>query len=341
MHRTLSAQAPASPGAASPRVRRGAAPWRASLALGTALAGLLSLSLPAQAQGWFTPNQPAAPRAAPVAARPAPRAAQRQAPPPQQQQQMMPMQGGPGGPQDDGSQQAEAGPQPVLPQPPVPELPPLAKGTPPPAASIGVLGVPEVMQDSTAARQVQKEIGARREKLNADAQKEQQGWRDMQQALQNDHAKLTPDQGRARERELQERITAAQKQFRDRNRIIQEAAQVGLGQIERTLIGVIRQVSESRGMNLVLHRNQVALNINEFDISKAVVEQLNKVLPSVLIPADGVDPAAMAAAQASNAPPGSGNVSAPAAVAAPAPAAVAPAAPVAAAPAAAAPAAKP
>ncbi|MGI3777503.1 MAG: hypothetical protein ACRYGC_09430, partial [Janthinobacterium lividum] len=166
---------------------------RASLALGAALAGLMVLPLPAQAQGWFTPNQPAAPKAAPAPRQAAaPRQAQRQQQPqPQQQQQMMPMQGGPGGPQDDGSQQADAGPQPVLPQPPVPELPPLAKGTPPPAAVIGVLGVPEIMQDSTAARQVQKEIGARREKLNADAQKEQAGWRDMQQALQADHAKLT------------------------------------------------------------------------------------------------------------------------------------------------------
>ncbi len=332
MHRTISIHParPVAAGSAPVAARR-----RAGLGLGTALAGLLILPLagPARAQGWFTPTQPAAPKAAPIAApapRPAPqpRAAQRQVP----QQQMMPMQG-PGGPQDDGSQQADAGPQPVLPQPPVPDLPPLAKGTPPPAALIGVLGVPEIMQDSTAARQVQKEIGTRREKLNADAQKEQAAWRDMQQSLQADHAKLTPDQGRARERELQERITNAQKQFRDRNRIIQEAAQVGLGQIERTLIGVIRQVSESRGMNLVLHRNQVALNVNEFDISKAVVEQLNKVLPSVLIPADGVDPAAMAAAQASNAPAGSGNVSAPMVAPEPAPAA-APAAPVAAAPAA-------
>ena len=316
----------ASDGSRGREARR--AGYRTSLGLSAALAGLLILPFagPARAQGWFTPNQPAAPKAAPVAApapRPAaPRAAQRQAPP---QQQMMPMQGG-GGPQDDGTQQADAGPQPVLPQPPVPDLPPLAKGTPPPVASIGVLGVPEIMQDSTAARQVQKEIGARREKLNADAQKEQATWRDMQQALQADHAKLTPDQGHARERELQERITNAQKQFRDRNRIIQEAAQVGLGQIERTLIGVIRQVSESRGMNLVLHRNQVALNVNEFDISKAVVEQLNKVLPSVLIPADGVDPAAMAAAQASNAPPGSGNVSMPLAAPEPAAAGATPAA---------------
>ena len=84
---------------------------------------------------------------------------------------------------------------------------------------------------------------------------------------------------RQKERELQERITTSQNSFRDRNRVLQETAQYELGQIERTLIGVIRQVSESRGMNLVLHRAQVALNINEFDITEQVTQQMNKVMP--------------------------------------------------------------
>src|SRR5487761_1233300 len=112
----------------------------------------------------------------------------------------------------------------------------------------------------------------------------------MQQSLANDRAKLSPEQVRARERELQERITNAQRQFRERNRIIQEAAQYALGQIEQTLIAVIRQVADSRGMNLVLHRAQVALNVNQFDITEQVAEQLNKILPSVVIPPDGVSP---------------------------------------------------
>ena len=60
-------------------------------------------------------------------------------------------------------------------------------------------------------------IGARRDKLNQDAQKEQAAWRDLQQALVNDRARLTPAVIRARERALQERITNAQKTFRDRN----------------------------------------------------------------------------------------------------------------------------
>jgi hypothetical protein len=61
-----------------------------------------------------------------------------------------------------------------------------------------------------------------------------------------------------------------------------------LGQIERTLIAVIRQVAQSRGMNLVLHRAQVALNMNAFDISDEVTKELNIVLPAVTVPPDAV-----------------------------------------------------
>jgi len=160
---------------------------------------------------------------------------------------------------------------------------------------IGVLGVPDIMRAASAALQVEKTITERREKLNEDAQKEQASWRDMQQSLATQRAGLSADQIRAKERELQDRITNAQKQLRDRNRFIQEAAQVGLAQIERMLIGVIRQVAESRGMNLVLRREQVALNVNEFDITEAVVDQLNKVLPSVVLPPDGVSAVAFMA----------------------------------------------
>ena len=172
--------------------------------------------------------------------------------------------------------------------PPMPNLPPVAKGNAPPTAVIGVIGVPEVMRSSIAAQAVDKVIGQRREKLNEDAQKEQAAWRDMQQALANQVSTMSPEQKRAKEAELQNRIANAQKQFRDRARIIQEAAQYGVGQIERALVAVIRQVAESHSMNLVLHRSQVALNVSNFDITDEVTSQLNKVLSSVVIPPDGM-----------------------------------------------------
>lgn len=257
-------------------------------ALAATMSSLLALPVAAQSSDYFIPGQA---KPAQTQQRPATRTAPRPQPasPPVvvPAEPTMPLEAGPGEPTDQSPDQVN------VQLPPPPELPPLPPGNPPPTPVVGVMGVPEVMRASSAAQQVQKAVGQRREKLNADAQKEQTVWRDMQQALVNDRAKLSQDQIRSRERELQERITNAQRQFRDRNRILQEAAQYSLAQIERTLVSVIQQVAKARGMNLVLHRSQVALNVNDFDITEQVTEQLNKILPTVVIPPDGVSPMAM------------------------------------------------
>jgi len=230
--------------------------------------------------GWFVPksSQPAAP-ASHHAAAPAPRPVPVAVPAP--------------APDDAGEQDQAPQAQPVLPLPPVPAVSPLTKGAAPPTAVFGVISVPDVMRMSSAAQQVEKVLGARRDKLNQDAQKEQQAWRETQQQIQTTKG-LTREQIEGKVRALQARVQKAQKEFRGRNRVIQEAAQVALGQIERELVQIIKQVSASHGMNLVLHREQVALNFPEFDITPQVLDVLNKTLPSVFIPADGVDPEQLA-----------------------------------------------
>lgn len=260
-------------------------------ALVVAAFGLLSPAASAQSQDYFIPGQgqgrppAAAPAQAPRAARPARPAAPVAAPalvaPEGQMAADEPM-----------------GPPQQLQLPPAPDLPALQRGASPPAAVMGVIGVPDIMRVSTAFQQVDKTVGERREKLNEDAQKEQNTWRDMEQALANDRGKLSPEQIRGREHELQERITKAQKEFRERGNILQAAAQYGQAQIERTLVGIIQRVAESRGMNIVMHRQMVALNVPEFDITEQVAGELNKALSSVVLPPDGVMPPLVQAAAA-------------------------------------------
>jgi Skp family chaperone for outer membrane proteins len=297
------------------------------LAAATTMAALLFTHLPqASAQqnpGYFMP---------PGAAQGGGRGQARPAPPPQQHPAPL------AAPVPVPQQGADAGDQPPplnIQLPPPPELPPLPKGSPPPMPVIGVLGVPEVFRSSVAVQQVERALAERRQKLNEDAQREQAAWRDLQQALANQRGGMTADQVRNKERDLQERITNAQRQFRDRNRIIQEAAQYAQAQVERTLVAVIRQVADSRGMNLVLQRSQVALNTAEFDLTEQVGNELNKVMASVSIPPDGVSVAQFVTTQppAAVAAPGG---AAPAAAPAPGtPASPAPATPAAAPPAAA------
>ncbi|HEY3847548.1 MAG TPA: OmpH family outer membrane protein [Acetobacteraceae bacterium] len=231
-----------------------------------------------QNPGWFVPNQPR------PAAQPG-RAAPPQATAP-----------------------AEAVPEPIAPVdeqgatpqqqiqvhlPPPPEIPPIPKGPPTPAAIVGIVSIPDALRVSTAYEAADKAFNERHKKLDEDAQKEQVTLRDQGQQLANDRAKLSPEQIRQRERELQDRIAESRRKFGERNRVIQESGQYVMAQINRTMEQVVQQVALARGINVVLNRAQVLGTTADFDLTPQVVQVLNKVLPSVVIPPDGVSPLAM------------------------------------------------
>ncbi|GBR50080.1 outer membrane protein OmpH [Neokomagataea thailandica NBRC 106555] len=243
--------------------------------VGTALGSAVPTAHAQSANGgWFVPKtaQPEAPRPAPR------RVVEQPVQLPEEEQQAAP--------------EAPRAP-PVLPLPPVPTPPVLAKSTTPPPVVVGVINVQAVMQMSSAQQEIQQVLGARRDHLAQAVQHEEAAWREEAQKLQSQARSLTADQIQLRERHLQERRAKDQREFGNQARILQEAAQVAYHQIERELEqpnGIIASVAGSHGMNLVLHSEQVVLHVGEHDITDEVIAQLNKTLPHVFIPADGVDP---------------------------------------------------
>ncbi|WP_368416710.1 OmpH family outer membrane protein, partial [Falsiroseomonas sp.] len=192
---------------------------------------------------------------------------------------------------------------PAATQPPAQQRPPAAAqaqqrpaaGQRPPAPVLAMVDVPEVNRLSAAFNQVREELERRRARLNEDLQREQGRWREEQQALAAARATLPPETLRERERALQDRISAAQGIFRDRNRALEAAGQAGLQQIERALGAVITQVAQSRGINFVVPRQLVIFNEPGFDITDEVAAQLNRVLRTVNLPPEGQMPAPPAA----------------------------------------------
>lgn len=246
----------------------------------------LAQTAPQQGPGWFVPGQaraPAGPVARPVARPAAPAVAD-------QDPELAPSEepGAPGAPssQDLRVQLPEA-----------PKIPAVAKGPPTPAAIIGVLSIPDVLRVSTAYQAADKVLTERHKKLSDDAQHEQATLRNLGQALANQRTKLSPEQIREKERELQDRIANSRRTFGERNQVIQEAGQYVMAQINRTLEQVAQQVAMSRGVNMMLNRAQVLGTTNDFDLTPQVAQVMNKVLPAVVIPPDGVSPVKMAIAK--------------------------------------------
>jgi Skp family chaperone for outer membrane proteins len=259
-----------------------------SFALVVAVAPLAARAQGQSGNGWFVPDQSKSSPVPPAGAargQPAgprndtgPRADTAGVPPPAPES-LMPM----------AEQQGQLPPLQVA-LPPMPEIPPIPKGLPTPAAVIGVLSVPDVLRVSTAYQAADKELAVRRTKVNEDGQKEQAALRDLGQAFASERAKLSPEQIRAREKEYADRVNESRRMFSERARIIQEAGQYVMGQIERVIEVVAQQVAASRGVNLVLNRAQVLGTTAEFDLTPQVAEVVNRVLPSVVIPPDGVSP---------------------------------------------------
>ena len=174
--------------------------------------------------------------------------------------------------------------------PPMPEIPSIPKGSPTPAAIVGILSVPDILRVSTAYQQADKELATRRNKINEDGQKEQNALRELGQTFANERAKLTPEQIRAREKEYADRVNDSRRAFSERARIVQEAGQYVMAQIERVIETVAQQVAASRGVNLVLNRAQVLGTTADFDLTPQVADVVNRILPTVVIPPDGVSP---------------------------------------------------
>jgi len=183
---------------------------------------------------------------------------------------------------------AQAPAQPAQPQ--VPNLPALPAEQAPPTAVIGVISVPEVLQKSTAAQGVQAEIQKRQAALGQEAQTARTKIEAEQKAILAQQGKISDSQLEAKEQALRDEIAATQTKFQEKNQAIQNAGQEALGQIEAELIAIIRQEAQAHGMNLILHREQVALNVAAFDITDEATAELNKLLPSVKVPPSVVTP---------------------------------------------------
>ena len=172
----------------------------------------------------------------------------------------------------------------------LPNLPALPPEAAPPTAVIGVLSVPDVLQDSTAARGVQAVIQQRQAALARDAQVARGKIQSEEQAIMAARGKLSDAELEKKDQDLQSEIAATQTKFQERNEAIQASGQAALQKIETMLAAIVRQEAEAHGMNLILHREQVVLNVSAFDITDETTAELNKLLPHVDVPPSVITP---------------------------------------------------
>lgn len=160
-----------------------------------------------------------------------------------------------------------------------------ALGTP----LIAVVDVDLVMQDSSAAKGVRAQIDKFQQSFQDEMSKAEAGLRAKQQELDGERKSLSPEVFAEKVRAFDASVADFQRKGLLRRRALDKSYGVAMGQVQDAMVDTIRNVATARKANVVLPRAQVILFDDGMNISKEVIEALNKRLPHVDVPAPKVE----------------------------------------------------
>lgn len=153
------------------------------------------------------------------------------------------------------------------------------------APIIAVLDVDMVMGQSLAA----KSVNAQREKWQKTYQGElssqESSLNETRQKLASERASMKPEEFQDKARAFEQSASEFERKVMIRRRALDKASAIAMGQVERAMLETTAQVAGTHNVNVVLPRTQVILFADAMNISKEVIDALNKKLPKVDMPA--------------------------------------------------------
>ncbi len=187
--------------------------------------------------------------------------------------------------------QFQPGAPPVTTKPPASAAPSAA----PPAASaarqalpvpvIAIVDLDRIMQESSAYQKAATQIDKLRQQTSDELRQREVELRDAEQELARQQRVVTPEVFEQKRRDFQRQVGEAQQLAQVRKRDLEVASNGAMGQIRNTIVQLIGEIAQERGVNLVLPRAAIVLETSAFDVSNEVIVRLNQKLPTVAVAA--------------------------------------------------------
>lgn len=156
-----------------------------------------------------------------------------------------------------------------------------------PDGRIMVIDVQRVLQESLAARSVQKQLEAQRAKFQAEISAKEKLLNDADNELKelrntNKDAETLPE----REQQLRQKFMAMERDVQSKRHALDEAFTSSMGQVRAALLNNVADLAKSRGIQAVLLKQQALWYDPALDVTDAVLAKLNAQLTNVPVKID-------------------------------------------------------
>jgi outer membrane protein len=146
---------------------------------------------------------------------------------------------------------------------------------------IGVVDVEKVLRSSTAGQALDSQSAQLRKKFQADVLAKEKQLRAEGEKFKKQRATMTEEQQQQALQALQANEAASRKEFEARRKSLDTAYNGARKKIFDALNKAVLDVSQKRGLTLVIKKSVIVASAQAWDITDVVLVQLNKLLPSV------------------------------------------------------------
>lgn len=151
------------------------------------------------------------------------------------------------------------------------------------AEAYAVVDFNRIMNQSVAAQGIRAEIDAKGKQFQAELSKEDIALKEARQKLEQDKAKLSPEDLQKRGRELEAKFIAAERLLQNRKATLNVAGGSSFRKLKEEAVGVIAQLTKEKGYTAVFSQEAVVLASKELDITDEVIKRLNASVKKIAV----------------------------------------------------------
>lgn len=151
---------------------------------------------------------------------------------------------------------------------------------------VAVVNIQGIMKDSTAAASVREQLESKQKSFQADLTKKEEALQKEDKELAKQQSVLSKDAFAEKRKAFITKATEAQKEVQAKKALLDAAFERSLNDIQKAVNDIIAELAKEKGFNLALPTSQILYADDKMDISKDVLDRLNKKLPKVEVKFD-------------------------------------------------------
>jgi len=159
-----------------------------------------------------------------------------------------------------------------------------AAGDPLPPAVVAVVDYQRVLREAKAARSIRHQLEERRAAFEREVREEQARLVEKERELARQRPLLSPEAYAERRKAFEEEAARVQRLVQERRAALDRAASEAYARVRDAVVRVVSELAEEKGFNLVLPSSAVLLFAPELDLTGAVLEGVDRILPDVRVP---------------------------------------------------------